>query len=339
MQRQRDRLSSERSSSSHTSASTWARQQDGGHRARIHLNIFHLEATWSSSSTKMSAIILPGDPADHHDLIPDILSQTITYILNINLPRVELRSHLATALHAVPPRVAHQSQNNIRVVMHYLDQQQPPRRHHQELIQYLRYHIREHRAFVGHAAFTIEDTYTLLTTACQCYIDQLPPRQQARAIGHRAQGESTSSSSTSSSNIGHQEPHLHIGMIHINDYQEKDHWVLTANAHLPPHRPKVIYDITGEELTSHLKYDIKNENQEEIKSTSSTHHVPRHRIVYNSFGHLVALWPAILRFAAAWPLILRLRPAGLRFEEFRSPVKRGGLGLRFSNRSGLRPAI
>ena len=35
-------------------------------------------------------------------------------------------------------------------------------------------------------------------------------------------------------------------------------------------------------------------------------------------------------------LILRLRPAGLRFEEFRSPVKRGGLGLRFSNRSGLR---
>ena len=37
-------------------------------------------------------------------------------------------------------------------------------------------------------------------------------------------------------------------------------------------------------------------------------------------------------------LILRLRPAGLRFEEFRSPVKRGGLGLRFSTRSGLRPA-
>ena len=37
-------------------------------------------------------------------------------------------------------------------------------------------------------------------------------------------------------------------------------------------------------------------------------------------------------------LILRLRPAGLRFEELRSPVRRGGLGLRFSNRSGLRPA-
>ena len=37
-------------------------------------------------------------------------------------------------------------------------------------------------------------------------------------------------------------------------------------------------------------------------------------------------------------LILRLRPAGLRFGEFRSPVKRGGLGLRFSNRSELRPA-
>ena len=37
-------------------------------------------------------------------------------------------------------------------------------------------------------------------------------------------------------------------------------------------------------------------------------------------------------------LILQLRPAGLRFEEFRSLVKKGGLGLRFSNRSGLRPA-
>ena len=90
---------------------------------------------------------------DHHDLLPDILSQSITYILNINLPRVELRSHLAAALHAVPPGVAHQSQNNIRVVMHHLDQQPSPKRHHQELIQYLRYHLREHRAFVGHAAF------------------------------------------------------------------------------------------------------------------------------------------------------------------------------------------
>ena len=221
-----DQLSLERSSSSHTSASTWARQQDGGHRIRIHLNIFHLEAswhvaTWSSSSTKMSAIILPGDPANHHDLLPDILSQSITYILNINLPRVELRSHLAAALHAVPPGVAHQSQNNIRVVMRYLDQQPSPRRHHQELIQYLRYHLREHRAFVGHAAFTIEDTYTLLTTACQCYIDQLPPRQPTRAIGHRAQEESTSSSSTSSSNIEHREPQLHIGMICINDHSRE----------------------------------------------------------------------------------------------------------------------
>ena len=51
---------------------------------------------------------------------------------------------------------------------------------------------------------------------------------------------------------------------------------------------------------------------------------------------LVAGDSAICGHLAA--LILRLRPAGLRFEQFRSPVKRGGLGLRFSNRSGLRPA-
>ena len=88
---------------------------------------------------------------------------------------------LPRPLHAVPPGVAHQSQNNIRVALHHLDQHSSPKRHHQELIQYLRYHIREHRAFVGHAAFTLEDTYTLLATACQCYIEQLPPVPSTRA--------------------------------------------------------------------------------------------------------------------------------------------------------------
>ena len=228
-------------------------------------------------STKASAIILPGDPINHHNLLPDILSQTITYILNINLPRVELRSHLAAALHAVPPGVAHQSPKNIRVVMYHLDQQPSPRRHHQELIQYLRYHLREHRAFVGHAAFTIEDTYTLLATACQCYIDQLPPRPPTRASGHRAQEESASSSSTSSSNIEHREPQLHMGMICINDHPQKDHWVPTSKSQQSLPRPKVVYDISGEELTSHIEHDIKNEDQEETESTLSTHHyVPRH---------------------------------------------------------------
>ena len=71
------------------------------------LNIFHLQATWhiaigSSSLIKMSAIILPQDPRVHHDLLADILTHTITHILNLGLPRVELRSHLASALHAVP---------------------------------------------------------------------------------------------------------------------------------------------------------------------------------------------------------------------------------------------
>ena len=56
----------------------------------------------------------------------------------------------------------------------------------------------------------------------------------------------------------------------------------------------------------------------------------------HSLSGLVAGDSAICGRLAA--LILRLRPAGLRFEELRSPVKRGGLGLRFSNRSGFRPA-
>ena len=192
----------------------------------------------------MSAIILPGNPTSHHDLLPDILSQSITYILSINLPRVELRSHLAAALHAVPPGMAHQYQHNIRVTLHHLDQQPPPRRHHQELVQYLRYHLREHRAFVGHASLTPEDIYMLLATACHQYIEQLPPRHPTRAVGHQAP------------------------------------------------RPRIVYDITGEELTSHIEYDIGNEEQEENESIQSTHHhVPRHRVVYNTFGqpHLECL--------------------------------------------------
>ena len=57
---------------------------------------------------------------------------------------------------------------------------------------------------------------------------------------------------------------------------------------------------------------------------------------FNTLSCLVAGDSAICGRLAA--LILQLRPASLRFEEFRSPVKRGGMGLRFSNRSGLRPA-
>ena len=249
-------------------------------------------ATWSSSTTKMNAIILSGDPLDHHDRIPDILSQSITYILNINRPRVELRSHLAAALHAVPPGVAHQSQDNIRVALHHLDQQPSPKRHHQELIQYLRYHIREHRAFVGHAAFTIEDTYTLLATACQCYIEQLPPVPSTRATRHRAQEESASSSSTSSSNIEQRGPQLHIGMVCIKDKSEEDPQTFTSRSTQSSSRPEIINNITREELTSHSECDIKNENQEEIELTlSGHHHVPRHQIVYNIVGqpHLECL--------------------------------------------------
>ena len=58
----------------------------------------------------------------------------------------------------------------------------------------------------------------------------------------------------------------------------------------------------------------------------------------NMLRPLVALWPAILRFAAALAaLILRLQPAGCDFGSSKHHRYRGGLGLRFSNRGGLRP--
>ena len=53
---------------------------------------------------------------------------------------------------------------------------------------------------------------------------------------------------------------------------------------------------------------------------------------------LSGLVAAILRFAAALAaLILRLRPAGCDLGSPKHHTYRGGLGLRFSNRSGLRP--
>ena len=81
-------------------------------------------------------------------------------------------------------------------------------------------------------------------------------------------------------------------MICIKDHPEKDHRAPTSKSIQPLTRPKVIYDITEEELTSSIEYDIKYKNQEEIESKSSGHHhVPRHQIVYNTFGqpHLECL--------------------------------------------------
>ena len=59
---------------------------------------------------------------------------------------------------------------------------------------------------------------------------------------------------------------------------------------------------------------------------------------FSQIWTLVALWPAILRFAAALAaLILRLRPAGCDLGSAKLHKYRGGLALRFPNRSGLRP--
>ena len=148
----------------------------------------------------MSAIILPQDPRVHHDLLPDILSHTITHILNLRLPRVELRSHLASALHAVPPGVTHQSQNNIKTTLRLLDRQLAPRRHHRDLIDHLRHHLESLQAHQGE--INIRNS---LMTSCQHYLQQLPSQQDDRVADHQTLGDSSSSSSsTSSSDLQHQ---------------------------------------------------------------------------------------------------------------------------------------
>ena len=96
----------------------------------------------------MSAI-LPRNPRAHHDLLPGIISHTITYILSIKLPRIELRSHLAAALHAVLGGVAHQFRNNIKVTLRHFHPQQSPRQHHWDLINHLRRYLDIYQALRG----------------------------------------------------------------------------------------------------------------------------------------------------------------------------------------------
>ena len=82
-----------------------------------------------------------------------------------HLPRLELRSHLAAALHAVPPRAAHQSQNNIKVTLRHFHLQQSPRQHHWGLIDHLRCYLDSSQALRGRilASCHPDDVYNSLT--------------------------------------------------------------------------------------------------------------------------------------------------------------------------------
>ena len=90
------------------STTTWAEPQERERRTTVCLNIHHLSnfyiAIWSSVASKMHALVL--DPATHHDLLSDIISESITYIINIQKRRVQIRSHLTEHSHNTPG-VAH----------------------------------------------------------------------------------------------------------------------------------------------------------------------------------------------------------------------------------------
>ena len=119
-----------------SSASTWAKQQDGGHRAKVYLNIHNVDTwyivIWSSTSARMSTIILPADPTVHHHLLPEVLSHNLTYVLNIGKRRVELRSHLPGALQAVSPFHWHII-HHIFFFCPHLEQDRPSKIHVQEV--------------------------------------------------------------------------------------------------------------------------------------------------------------------------------------------------------------
>ena len=173
-----------------------------------------------------------------------------------------------------------QSQNNIKVTLRLLDRQLAPRRHHRELIDHLRHHLESLQAHQCES--NIRDS---LTASCQHYLQQLPSQQDDRVADHRTLGDSSSSSSsTSSSDLQHQLhhlPHLHIGVItlekgHQGEEEENGHQREQSSLdnylghprhpvqhHRPPPRQRIVYDIGGDRVTSHIEYIMDEEEEEE----------------------------------------------------------------------------
>ena len=188
---------------------------------RKSIKIFELHssvyiAIWASPSHNMSAIVLPQDPAFHHHLLPEILSQTITYILNVNKKRVQLHTHLAGALHAIPPGVAHASCNNIRVTLRKQHNYIEPLLHHLPLLDHLRQYIG--RLQVDRSDWDITDPNDKrnLNTKARDFLHQsaVTPLGTQQSL----RDPSTTSSSTSSNDeVTTQQPQIYIGMIGLQD--------------------------------------------------------------------------------------------------------------------------
>ena len=205
-------------------------------------------AIWSSVTSKMSALVLPQDPAAHRELLSDIISESTTYITNIKKRRIQVRSHLTEALHAIPSGVAHHSHNTIRPTDRQQDYQ-PPKPEHQDLMDYLQYYIDSLQAF--HDQHQIPqgpgEIANYLTSLSRDYLSRPLPTSQGEVVAQQTLRESSTSSSSSIS-IADRPPQLMIGTLH--NITEEETARLTSR--LPLARPSR----SIEEDLNHLREDL-----------------------------------------------------------------------------------
>ena len=140
---------------------------------------------------------------------------------NIQKRRLQVRSHLTEALHAIPPGVAHHSHNNIRPTVRQQDYQ-PPKPEHQDLMDYLRRYLDSLQAHQGQHLISRDpgDIAKYLTSLSRDYLSRPLPTSQRGVVAQQPLRESSTSSSSSSS-IADQPPHLMIGMLHHNNEEEE----------------------------------------------------------------------------------------------------------------------
>ena len=252
-----------------TAASTWARHQDGGSTTKVYLNIFELRssvyiAIWASPSHNMRAIILPQDSAIHHHLLPEALSQTITYNLTICEKRVEFHIHLAGALHAVLPGVAHSFCNSIKVTLRKQHNNFEPLQHHLHLLEHLRQYIG--RLQVQSSDWDIKDSNNIRdlntrTSDCLHHSAVIP-----LGAHQSLRNSSTISCSTSSSDeVTAQQPSIYIGMIGMISLQEdiEEETITLHDLHQPHLRTYQASDFSEQEqqkILQHLR------RQQEIRA-------------------------------------------------------------------------
>ena len=163
---------------------------------------------WSSPTRFLEAIIVQQDPRVHHNLLSEIISHTIAYIINIDKPQVQLWTHLAEATPSSnfiqrSQGITQQQPDNTTTTTLLQQPYQLPRQHHNYLIEHLEGNIEQAHRLAGKRAFTSDDFNELCKTSLQLSNrrhaqDRATTSKEDRSQPSQLWDPPTSSSSTSS---------------------------------------------------------------------------------------------------------------------------------------------